>query len=217
MSLNVNILLKFLDERIKMFNPEDRANFTYILESNSKKTKFLEINQCASKTNYVELVFTKSLSNALESVKTELANKILLPKARRKNILNIFNSESTTKFIEVNNEQKKYSLSLQSKSLEGALKFSKLIYITPFIYLKNTTEKNLYIYHFQKKQKFPIFYQILEARSTIKFYYLSQCFQFIKFSFHGPEAVEDQNLFSGLINFNQQNNEFYIELTNNER
>jgi len=194
-----------------MFNPSKHKDFSFHLTTNEAETKnSINILEIANNGKVVELYPKKDNRNNNNNV----IQKSIRKSDSLKNTENIDANEIKCKNIY--SKEKRILLSLQVISLKNALKFSKMIYITPIIYIKNLTNRNLHIFHFSKKDKSCVIDDLTNNNNIMHFYYLSGYYEFIKISFEKFFNNDDSSLYSGLIKF-IPNTEFYIELSEREK
>lgn len=210
--------------RITMFYPEDKKNFKFDICNKSIKQKGpIKILDIASTGKVVEIInketnFARRHTNIIISrhpSKISESNFIEEfdedPKNFKKNQVNI-----NQRVLAVEKNDKRIIISMQMEVLNNALRWSKLIFITPAIYIFNTTKRDIYIYHFNKNSKGPNKYEVVRSKKTIKFYYLKKFYEFIKISFEDKLNPDDTKLYSGLIRL-IANNEFYVTLGEREK
>ena len=152
--------------KVSMFNPNEQKHFKFnlntIVEKNpishskikgeiAEKEKDDESNELSAKINledvltkpkqvelkkqedFINFDVVKTIQSTLEKIKFDNDKKI---KKREFPINN--NSKSRTN---------RCRLAIQSKVLDGCLRFSKLIFITPQLLIKNYTKRDIYLYH----------------------------------------------------------------------
>ena len=212
--------------RLVMFYPETRKSFKFFIKSdNSDERLKLDIDDLSKLINNYELPLREeynlySNNRSQESwIKTDRKNndnntyrkrrdanskQVIADKDNKKNSLNLKSNNQE-------NKEKRINFSIQMMNLTGYLKFSKLLFITPYIYIRNTITRNLYILNFHTKDKNKISVDLLKPGITKKLYYLKEYFEIFKFSFDDKFHVEEMNLYSGMVKF-IPNTEFYIKV-----
>jgi hypothetical protein len=196
-----------------MFYPNKRKDFSFHLKTEKAETKnSINILEIANNGKLVELYPTKENLLLQSFKKTETIYNTENEYEDEKKI----NSIKTLVPKNILEEEKRISVSLQMISLKNALKFSKLIYITPVIYIKNLTSRNLHIYHFSKNKTKLCKVEDLQTNDIMHFYFLNGYYDFIKISFEKKFNADDTTFYSGLIKF-INNTEYYIELSEREK
>jgi hypothetical protein len=208
-------------ERITMFYPRKKNKFSFHLCTKNARTKgSVDILEIANNGIMVELLPTTTVHNS------NYVNQTVYSKAETSDVFNDDPDEDNKrvsrlgtlhKSSNISDEEKRIQVSLQMLGLKNALKWSKLIYITPMVYIKNTTERDIWILHFgRKKSSKDIKVNVVRAGETLKFYYIQDYFEYVKISFEERLNPDDTFLYSGLIRF-IPNTEFYVELGEREK
>jgi hypothetical protein len=206
-------------ERITMFYPRKRNKFSFHLSTKNAKTKMsVDVLEIANIGIVAELFPTSTVNNTVQQMNYSRVETVIDfnddidDKENRLSRLGTLHKTSN-----ITDEEKRIQVSLQMAALKNALKWSKLIYITPMIYIKNTTERDIWILHFSKKRSNKdIKVNVVRAGETLKFYFLQNYFEYIKISFEERLNPDDTFLYSGLIRF-IPNTEFYVELGEREK
>jgi hypothetical protein len=206
-----------------MFYPEHKKSFKFFISSEySEKIIKLDIDDLSKLMNNYELPLIINEDN-FGREKTSLygfydrdSSRPLHKKREKKINSQPFEIKKPARSYSVkgpgnDSKVKRINFSIQMMNLTGYLKFSKLIFITPYIYIRNTISKNLYILYFNKKEKNKVAIELLKPGMTKKLYYFYEYFEIFKFSLDDKFHVEEMNLYSGMVKF-IPNTEFYIKV-----
>ena len=189
-------------------------------ESNKQKeVNSLKINieEILSKPKLIEI---KSNKNFLANYLLDENKENFFAKYISSN-LNIYNKNYSKipnfnqNIIEQSIKKEKIILSIQSKSLTNELRFSKLIFITPQLYIHNTTKKDIYLYYINNDLGFVNFGECIRENKIVKIHYLEDYFDFFKFSYEDKPS-SDSHLYSALVKF-VKNQEFYLKINEKEK
>lgn len=210
-----------------MFYPEHKKSFKFNITSDSSDEKIkLDIDDLTNLMNNYELplrdnsdILGRDRTNFSEfNSNPDRESSRAFPKKRDKKSHNIQTHDArrytrafSVRGIANDTKEKRINFSVQIMNLTGYLKFSKLIFITPYIYIRNTISKNLYILYFHTKEKNKVTVELLKPGMTKKLYYLNNYFEIFKFSLDDKFQVEEMNLYSGMVKF-IPNTEFYIKV-----
>lgn len=213
-----------------MFYPEHRKNFNFFITSELSDEKIkLDIDDLSKLMNNYELPLRERKNlNSLPIARSVDRDMNITERNKSESKVNKRRRDGNPKLISPERESKKISqilmkntshekmekrmnFSVQMLNLNGYLKFSKLIFVTPYIYIRNTISKNLYILFFHTKDKNKISVDLLKPGTTKKLYYLKDYFEIFKLSFDDKFHVEEMNLYSGMVKF-VPNTEFYIKV-----
>lgn len=211
-----------INSRVKMFFPENNKNFKFRISGDTiHTTKKLEIFDIANQGKNLHIKQKKE-SHLNESLRQTLHSEIADDRKYR-----LTNQNQFTRIANVEKGDRDIYVSSQMIALRNSLKFSKLIFMTPSIYIYNTTNRDIHLYHFYSghhqehnhhgsNQNSPIKIQTIRGKQTVKFYNLKNFFEFIKISFEDKPNYEDPYLYSGLIR-TLANNEFYLTLGDRDK
>lgn len=109
----------------------------------------------------------------------------------------------------------RYKLAIQTKSLTDCLRFSKLIFITPQLIVKNCTKRDIYLYHINKEDGFMHVGDCIREGKIKKINFVEDCYDFFRMSFE-DKPNSDNNLYSGIIRFNKSSG-FYVKIYDRDK
>ena len=223
-------------QELNFINNDNNNNNNKINENNNSLTKYsttkkdkkkvrtskkLDLQQILSKPQQVTLQLKSSIISEIEKFykkfKSTYKNyKDSLDNSNTSNHSNLNINEVYIRLKKHKDLLKKIKISIQSKSLFGVLKNSKLIFITPQIYIHNSSKKDIYIYHINKKKHTLCYGECIREGKIEKIQFYQNCLESFKLSFEDKPNLDNDNLYSGVVKF-IKNQEFYLKILEKDK